>query len=145
LYFIVIGRGLSLDRFSDELENVSLDKLKRIIIIDETNEVYKYYSAFDLFTMTSISEALSLVLLEALGSERLCLVTEGIFHDSSFRDLVYTFAPKEVDNYVSEVKRIMSLGKEEREKLGEIARRKINDEYSLTKMLNEFMKIWLNN
>ena len=52
--------------------------IDRIIVVNNTREVYKYYSALDLFMMPSIYEGLGMVGLEAQASGLSCLFSNAV-------------------------------------------------------------------
>ena len=74
--FCLVGRGL--ERTNSELMSLVRELgLEDVLLLPgEREDVRDFYSAFDLFTLSSESEAFPVVLLEAMACERPCVVTD---------------------------------------------------------------------
>ena len=73
---MLIGDGELKDKILKKIESSGLSD--KIIVINSKKDVYKYYSAFDLFVMPSKFEALGMVGLEAQASGLCCLFSDSV-------------------------------------------------------------------
>ena len=62
----ILGSGTLKDKLLNMVNEYGLND--RVIMQDAVNDVYRYYNIFDLFAMTSYSEGLGIVLLEATAN-----------------------------------------------------------------------------
>lgn len=81
-----IGNG----KLKKEIEKIiKSEKLEnKIILIDSTFEIYKYYSAFDMFVLPSIYEGFGIVLIEAQASGVKILTSPNVPNIVKETDLV---------------------------------------------------------
>lgn len=82
--FMFVGNGEDRPMILKLIEQYNLND--KIIIVPETKEIYKYYSAFDLFIFPSIFEGLGIAAVEAQISGLRCLFSENIVPDVNILD-----------------------------------------------------------
>lgn len=76
---VIVGTGSLKNEFIKLIEKYKLDSY--FIILQNTQDICKYYSAFDLFVLPSIIEGLPVVGLEAQCSGLECIFSENITKD----------------------------------------------------------------
>ena len=76
---VIIGKGSLKNEFIRLIRTYNMDSY--FIILQNILDVYKYYSAFDLFVLPSIFEGLPVVGLEAQCSGLYCAFSENITRD----------------------------------------------------------------
>ncbi len=84
--FMLCGGGSLKSEFERKVKEEGLDDM--IILIPETNEIFKYYSAFDCFILPSLYEGLGMVLVEAQFSGLPCLASSNIPKEAMISDAI---------------------------------------------------------
>lgn len=80
LKLVIIGSGSQEDQLKTISKRLKLEN--KLIFIDQTTDIYSYYSLFDCFIINSKSEGLSIALLEALSFGLPVISTaENLKHD----------------------------------------------------------------
>lgn len=74
--FVLCGDGPLKEKIKKDITNKNLDRYFNII--DTTNDINMYYSAFDIFVLPSKHEGLGIVLIEAQINGLKCLVSETV-------------------------------------------------------------------
>lgn len=93
---LLIGKNLD-DKVMDLIKNN-----KNIIYIDETTELYKYYSCLDLFILPSKYEGFGLVMYEALSNGLDVLISDNVPYPEHISNNVHQL-PLYIDIWVSEI------------------------------------------
>lgn len=76
LVFMLCGDGSLRPQIKAKLEKEI--KEKKVYLINNTTDIYKYYSAFDCFILPSTYEGLGIVLIEAQFSGLRCIVSPNV-------------------------------------------------------------------
>lgn len=104
---MIIGSGdLKNDLFAYAKE---LGVINKTIFVDSTDEVYKYYQAFDLFALPSFSEGLPVVGIEAQVSGLPCLMSDNITKEVQITDQAIYLSISNINNWVEEILKIKKL------------------------------------
>lgn len=83
---LLVGEG---ELENDYLEYIKSNRLEQNIILEQPqNDIYKYYSAFDIFAFPSRFEGLGIVVIEAQASGLNCVISKNIPFDVKISDLV---------------------------------------------------------
>lgn len=82
----IIGTGPLKSRLHDQRRKNNLEQ--NVIFIDPRNDVYKFYSAFDLFILPSLYEGLPVVGIEAQCNGLPCLFSDTITKEVKINDNV---------------------------------------------------------
>lgn len=83
---LLIGEG---ELKEDYLKYIRDNRLEQNVILEiPKNNIYKYYSAFDIFVFPSRFEGLGIVIIEAQASGLNCIISENIPHDVKISNLV---------------------------------------------------------
>lgn len=80
LKIMMIGTGTQKNDFVKKCSEYKIND--KFIFIDECSDVYKYYSAFDLFILPSNFEGLPVVAIEAQANGLKCLLSDTITKES---------------------------------------------------------------
>lgn len=76
-----------------------------VIFTGIVTDVYKYYSAMDVFFFPSIYEGLSVSLIEAQSTGLPCIVSENVDRESAVSDILTFIDINETDNALKELKK----------------------------------------
>lgn len=79
MYLLLVGDGPLFSELEDEIQKHNLSS--RVFLAGKTNEIPKYLSAFDVFTLPSLFEGEPLSLIEAQAATLPCLVSDTITKD----------------------------------------------------------------
>ena len=84
-HFMLIGEGNK----SDIIQKIHAEKLDNMFtILDATNQINKYYSAFDIFVFPSLFEGLGMVVIEAEYANLPCLVSDKVPKEVRISNLI---------------------------------------------------------
>ncbi|MBR3041818.1 MAG: glycosyltransferase [Eubacterium sp.] len=90
---LIIGEGPLLPDIKAEIAELGIGD--RVILIEKTDNANEYYSAMDLFVMTSIHEGLPLVGVEAQAAGLSCVFSDAITRELMISDKVSFLALSE--------------------------------------------------
>lgn len=140
---VIVGQNLNNYNISEK-SIINMIPQHQILIIDNTEDVKKYYNIFDLLILCSAwGEGFPNVLGEAMSSELCCISTPVGDTPDILEDVGYLVPLDDVDFLIEKVKNCMD-NPEELNKLGRKARIKILNQYSMEKTINSYLNIYLN-
>lgn len=140
---VIVGQNLN-NYNINEKSIIDMIPQNQILIIDNTEEVKKFYNIFDLLILCSAwGEGFPNVLGEAMSSELCCISTPVGDTPDILEDVGYPVPLDDVDFLIEKVKNCMD-NPEELNKLGRKARIKILNQYSMEKTINSYLNIYLN-
>ena len=140
---VIVGQNLN-NYNINEKSIIDMIPQNQILIIDNTEDVKKYYNIFDLLMLCSAwGEGFPNVLGEAMSSELCCISTPVGDTPDILGDVGYLVPLDDVDLIIEKVKNCID-NPEELNKLGRKARIKILNQYSMEKTINTYLNIYLN-
>lgn len=80
---MIVGEG---EKKEHLLEFCHTNNLKNVIFVNPTNEIYKYYSAFDCFALPSLYEGFPVTGVEAQSSGLLCYFSDKVSKEINLTD-----------------------------------------------------------
>lgn len=83
---VLVGQGELETTIKQKIKDLSLEE--KVILVDFQEDIYKYYSLFDLFFMPSLFEAFPITLIEAQASGLVALVSDVVTKDSDITGLL---------------------------------------------------------
>lgn len=104
---LMIGRGETEAQIEAEIDALGI--AQRVIWLRESQEVYRYMQAMDVFVMPSLFEGLPFVLVEAQAAGLPCLLSDTIQSDSRINDNVAFLPLAEADTVWADAVRRLSL------------------------------------
>ena len=93
----IIGTGPLESKLHEQRRNDNLEE--NVIFINPRNDVYKFYSAFDLFVLPSLYEGLPVVGIEAQCNGLPCLFSDTITKEVKINDNVKFISLKNLDGW----------------------------------------------
>lgn len=102
--FLCLGDGPDKEPFIKKAEEEGIEK--RFIILNARNDVYKYYSAMDLFAMPSHYEGLPIVAVEAQSNGLSCVLSDKISRQTNISGMCEFVSNDELDKWVETVRSI---------------------------------------
>jgi glycosyltransferase involved in cell wall biosynthesis len=138
--FVLCGHGVEPD--NPELSALVAPLGDRVLVLGQRHDVPRVLNAFDLAVSSSVSEALSLSIGEAMATGLPVVATRC----GESEDLIgNTGAIVPVRNpraLAQEMMRLITTPPQTRAELGRRARRRITDHYSLQKMVEGYKELW---
>ena len=136
--FILAGEGL--DDHNNELQKMIINKglEKKILLLGKRNDIHKVLPAFDLSTLTSIGEGFPNVLGESMACGVPCVSTDVGDAADIIVDTGLVVPHRNPDALAKAWMKIVSLSPEQRSKMGLRARKRIEDNYLLSKVVQEY-------
>ena len=83
---VLIGNGELVNSVKQKAKDLGIDE--NVVFIDFQEDIYKYYSLFDLFVMPSLFEGLPITLVEAQANGLSSLVSDTVTSESNLTGLV---------------------------------------------------------
>ena len=86
---MLVGNGEFLENIKNKVNDLNLTE--KVIFVDFQEDIYKYYSAMDLFLMPSLFEGLPITLVEAQANGLPSLVSDAVTKECDLTGLVEFF------------------------------------------------------
>ena len=133
--FLVIG--------GEEIKN-KYESVKFIKYLTDKEEVSKYYQACDVLLFPSLAENFPLAVLESMaaGTPVLSFNVGGIKEVMVHKENGYLAEEKNVADLLSGLDYLLNLSESELELMSERSRNKIKNNYSLDKMVDNYIKVY---
>ena len=137
----IMGDGEEKEKLSKQIEKLGLQK--KVFLLGRIENAKKYLKAFDIFTLTSRTEALPYVLLEA-GEAGCVVVASRIGGVPEIVDNEKSGILVEAGNVAEISKSLKNLMLEPQKcaSLGQALKQKVEREFSLEKMISETEKFY---
>ncbi len=139
---IIIGDGHLYNELKEEVEKLRISPY--VLFLGFRNNVFELLRAFDIFVMPSIAEGLALALLEAMAS-RLPTIASAVggipevFGNEKIGKLIPS---KNVAALEAAMMEISSLDRKMKMSLGETARKRVEDEFSIDLMCRKLISLY---
>ncbi len=140
--FVVMGEGEERNKLEELIKNEGLEN--NVKLLGFVENAPKYLKAFDIFTLTSLSEALPLALLEA-GSAELPVVgtnVGGIPEIISDGKSGIVIQPKDIINLTKALNFLIE-NKKERETLAKNLREQVENNFSKEQMVKKTIEVYI--
>lgn len=128
-FLIIIGTGELEDKVKEKINNYKLND--SILLLNNRNDVYKFYNAFDCFIMPSITEGFCIAILEAQINGLPCIVNKNVIP----KDVIISnnLIEVEKDNIKEYKKNILNSKRINKE---------INSKYDIKNIVKELEKFY---
>jgi glycosyltransferase involved in cell wall biosynthesis len=83
---VLIGNGELVNSVKQKAKDLGISE--KVVFIDFQEDIYKYYSLFDLFVMPSLFEGLPITLVESQANGLISLVSDAVTKESNLTGLV---------------------------------------------------------
>lgn len=92
---VLVGNGELGSSIKAKIKELSLEE--NVVLVDFQEDIFKYYSLFDLFLMPSLFEAFPITLIEAQANGLCALVSDTVTSDSNITGLIEFVSLNETD------------------------------------------------
>ncbi len=139
--FIIIGAGEEEKRLKETVEKEGIED--KVVFAGFVEDASRYLKAFDIFTLTSLTEALAYVLLEAgfAGLPVLASDTGGLPSIISNEDKGILVPPKDIEKIKNALEGLI-LNQELRETFGKNLKKSVQENFSFDKFLNKTLEFY---
>ena len=141
-HFIMIGRGVTADNPEAAALISSLNLQNRVHLLGERQDVPQIISALDLFVSSSANEGFSNVVGEAMASGVPCVATDA----GASAELLHSLCPVvprgDPHSLAAAALSILTLSEDARRELGKKVRERIENGYSLERMLAQYADLY---
>jgi glycosyltransferase involved in cell wall biosynthesis len=138
--FVLCGAGL--DEANDVLGGLARPLGDRVRLLGERRDADRLYRGFDVFALSSAGEALPLVIGEAMASRVPVVSTDVGDARWIVAETGHVVAPGEPEAFARALLALLTMPQAERTALGEAARQRIVERYSLTEMVAGYRGVW---
>jgi glycosyltransferase involved in cell wall biosynthesis len=142
LHLLLCGRhiGAGNGALNDAIGSAGLGE--RTVLLDERPDTENVYAALDFYVSASLSEGFPNVIAEAMACGLPCIATDV----GNCRDLIgrngIVVPPADRDALARAIGAMADLKADERQAIGEKARRHVEETYSLAQMAAAFANVW---
>ncbi len=142
LRIVIVGDGPGRDQLRHAVESSPFLR-NRVTLAGESTHPESWLNSFDVFVLSSLSEGMSNTILEAMATELPSVVTSVGANPDLVEDGKTGFLvnPKDVAGLAD---RVLMLAEDRglRSRLGKQARRKVETEFSLQRMLENYSRLY---
>lgn len=139
VHFIGVGKDVSLDTLGGPIPADLRDNFHLLGIRDDTAMIY---NAFDIFTMTSDFEGLPNVVGEAMATGLPCVVTNAGDTAHIVDDTGIVVPVGDMDAIASAWIQLMNMPAEERSRLGQAARTRVETYFNLDQFVGQYQELY---
>lgn len=141
--FVMCGEGI--DESNNKLNNwIEENNLKdKILLLGKRNDINTIMPSFDIFVSSSVGEAFPNVIGEAMSCEIPCVVTD--VGDCSYMvgDTGKAVPPRNSMLLAKGVMEILNLSVSERERLGDKARKRVEDNFHINVIVKKYSDMYI--
>jgi sugar transferase (PEP-CTERM/EpsH1 system associated) len=142
LRVVIVGDGPGKEQLQAAISKSSALR-GRVTLAGESNKPEEWLNSFDVFTLPSLSEGMSNTVLEAMATELPCVVTSvganpDLVEDD---DTGYLFQPRDFRALAGRILQLAS-DRDLRSAFGRRARQKVQVEFSLQHMLENYSRLY---
>ena len=106
-YLMLVGEGELREEIEEYVDSLGIKN--HIIFAGTTSEVYKYYSAFDLFVLPSLHEGLPVVAIEAQATGLPVIMADTITQEAKITTNVSYLPLSDMDLWVSGINQYKNI------------------------------------
>jgi len=143
-HFILAGAGASPENRYFQPLLADEGRLSRFHLLDERRDIPHILNALDIATSSSISEGLPNAIGEAMATGVPCVVTDAGDSALLVGDTGIVVPKRDPEALCAAWQRLLDAGPDSRRAMGERARKRIMDHYSLQAMINRYEDLYRN-
>lgn len=138
---ILIGTGPELENLKKMTHELNLEE--KVIFLGQRNDVLNILHIIDVFVLPSNTEGLSISILEAMASSKPVIATDvGGNKEVVENNQTGIIVPPEDEDALFEAMKYLIENKEVGHKMGEAGRKRVQDKFSLDRMVREYESVY---
>ncbi len=142
VHFLFCGDGISWknEKLREWIEKSGVKKVTHLL--GRRDDMKNVYNSIDIFCSSSYGEGFPNVIGEAMACEVPCVVTN--VGDSSIivGETGFVIPPKKPEALAEAIIKMIKIGEEKRRELGRKARKRIEENYSIEKIVNNYKQLY---
>jgi len=144
LTLIILGEGEDRKKIEGQTKNLKLEN--NVLLLGRKDNVADYLNAADIFVLASLWEGMPIAILEAMACGLPVVATKvsGIPEIIFDKETGLLAEPQNLNDLVKKIDYLLSLPDEKRKEMGEKAKNKIKENFSLNKMVREYENLYEN-
>lgn len=142
VYFVFCGRGCNQDNHELRTMIQSLIYPDRVLLMDGTDKPADYLNQLDIFILPSMTEAFPNSLAEAMLCERPCIATHVGDVKTILGNTGLLVPPGSYQKLANACISLIQKPEDERKRMGTLARRSIEERYSMTRYVENLTAIY---
>ena len=142
LKFLMVGRGIDSKTVTLDLWLKESGISHKFILAGERNDIPSCLAAMDVFCLSSSDEGFPNVVCEAMAMKVPCTVTDAGAASEIVGSTGIVVAPKDSCALAEALETMINLGASERSRLGELARERVSENYSIEIASTRFEKLY---
>ncbi|MCB0355795.1 MAG: glycosyltransferase [Bdellovibrionales bacterium] len=139
IYFVFAGKNMLLDNEQIKVVLSSLNKTEHFIFLGEQKQLQHLYPCFDVHCLNSLTEGFPNVIGEAMSCGIPCISTNVGDVQRLLDSCGWLIPPNKKSALLAALTRAYFTPQAERNKLGQLSRKHILDEYSIKKIVNKYL------
>lgn len=141
-HLLLCGNGLATEhRYFDTLPFTYLAR-SAVLALGPRDDLPRLWQAADAFVLSSVGEAFPNVVLEAMSSALPCVVTDVGDAAEMVGDTGMVVTPANPEALAAAMLTMCSLPEKARQRLGEAARQRVLERFTLDRMAAGFQRVW---
>ena len=138
---LVVGNGPQKEEYEKLAQDLGISDITTFVGAVPAKETPYYYSLADIYTSASITETQGLTFMEAMALQAIVVARFDDNLTNTIIDGETGFFFTDEQSYISKIEKILSLSKEETDKINENAW-KIIDQYSMDKFYSNILEVY---
>ncbi len=142
LRFVMVGRGV--DYENEELRNLAqeLGIKEALLPIGQCQDMLAFYSALDVYCLSSVTEGFPNVVGEAMSVGVPCVVTNAGGAGEIVQGIGEVVKRRDPEALAEAMCRLLGKNTAERERIGQESRRRIKQEYSINECTKQYQQMY---
>lgn len=138
---VFVGDGILKDNLKSHAEKLGIPN--KVMFLDFRDDVFNILPIFDVFVLSSLTEGISLTLLEAMAAALPIVATNVGGNPEVVIDGETGFfvPPKDPEKMAEAIMKILQ-NPELAKKMGEVGRKRVEEEFSLDRMIKEYEELY---
>lgn len=137
---VIIGEGEVRPKIERIINDYGLET--RVQLLGSINNVHHYYSACDIFVLSSAWEGFSLVVIEAMSCQRITVCTDAGGVREAFTNRDYIVPTSNAEALASKIMEVDTLTVDQKNAIQNENRRNVVNNFSITATVNHWLTIY---
>lgn len=142
-HFVLVGEGIAATNAALAPYLKEFVSLEKVHLLGKRADVANLLSAFDIFTLTSLSEGFPNVIGEAMATEVFCVATDVGASKEILGETGYLIQPQNINQLKDAWEKALTMPASERLKQRAESRKRIQERYSLANIIKSYRNIYL--
>lgn len=136
----IAGPGPLRDDMEELVQQLGL--VGRAILLGYRSDVFRLYSAADVYALSSAWEGMPLVILEAMACERVVVATDCGGVKAVLGDTGLLVPPQDAEALASALLKALNWSSDDRQAMGHAARQRVLNNYSLAAIADRWLQLY---